>query len=126
MSELRIVRGTDIKLYVADTPIFGVTEINIVEKPLYHEVYEYLSTLPCERVPQGTGYVIHMKMMSLFDKQLPTEPGFILRVVDGRSSYCYYNCRITQRKTELKGNGSAVEAFTVEADRMRKRWARDE
>lgn len=126
MSELRIVRGTDVKLYVDDIPIFGVTDLSIVEKPLYHEVYEYLSALPCERVPQGTSYVIQMNMMSLFDKQLPKAPDFTLRVVDGSTAYCYYNCRITQRKTEMKGNGYVVEAFTVEADSMRKRWARDE
>lgn len=126
MSELRIVRGTDVKLYIADMPIFGVAALTITEKPLYHEVYEYLSAKPCERVPQGSAYVMQLSMMTLFDKQLPTEPGFTLRVVDGSSAYCYYNCRITQHKTELKGNGNAVEVFTVEADSMRKRWARDE
>lgn len=126
MSELRIVRGTDVRLYVGDTPIFGVTAFSAVEKPLYHEVYEYLSAVPCERVPQGSSYVLQLSMMALFDKQLPTDPGFTLRVVDGSTAYCYYNCRITQRKTELKGNGNAVEVFSVEADSMRKRWARDE
>lgn len=125
MSELRIIRGTDVKLYVVNTPLFGVTAFSAVRKTAYHEVYEYLSAKPCERIPQGSYYEIKLSVMSLFDRQLPEEPGFVLRVVDGDTSYCYDNCRITGQRTKLNENDTAVEEFTIEADNMRKRWSRE-
>lgn len=124
MSELRIVRGTDVGLYAGDTPLFGVISLTVMQKNRYREVYEYLSAKPCERLPQGSVYEITLRMMSLFDDQLPSQDGFTLRIVDGNSAYCYYNCRVTGRKTELNGNHNAAEVFTVEADSMSKRWAR--
>ena len=126
MNELRIVRGTDVKLYVGETPLFGVTAFSAVQKPLYHEVYEYLSTKPCERIPQGTRYELTLSMMALFDKQLPSQPGFTLKVVDGDTTYCYENCRVTEQKTAVKGSENAAEVFTLEADSMRKQVVGDE
>lgn len=126
MSELRIVRGTDVKLFAENEPLFGVTEFSAVQKNSYYDVYEYLSCVPCERVPQGSHYELKLKFMALFDNQLPVGNGFSLCVADGNTAYYYENCRITERKTELKGNAKSVEVFTLEADRMRKAVIEDE
>lgn len=126
MNELRVVRGTDITLFANDAPLFGITAFSAEEKPLYHEVYEYLSKRPCERIPQGTEYVIRIGMMSLFDHQLPADEAFTLRLVDGNVTYYYGNCRIVGRKTKTEGSGMATEEFTVQADQMEKQVAEDE
>lgn len=126
MNELRIVRGTDVRLYADDKPLFGVASFCAVQKKSYYDVFEYLSTVPCEHIPQETRYEIKMGFIAMFDEQLPTQGGFSLRVVDDSTEYCYENCRVTQRKTELKGNAKAVEEFTLEADRMRKAVINDE
>lgn len=120
MSELRIVRGTDVTLYVDTTPLFGVTSFSAVEKKSTYDIYEYLSTEPCERIPQRSSYEIKLSIMALFSDQLPTENGYELRVADGDTEYIYENCRLKEQKTELKGNEKAVEVLILEADRMRK------
>ena len=121
MSELRLIRGSDVKLYAGDTPLFGVTGMYAVKKSPFHEVYEYLSASPCDYIPQGEAYEIELSFLSLFDKQLPTDEPFTLQVVDGDSAYCYDNCRVIGQKTTLKGDDHAAEVFTVRADNMRKR-----
>ena len=126
MKELRIVRGTDVKLFVGESPLFGVTSFTAVQKPRHYDVYEYLRSEPCERISQGSRYEIKLEFMALFDHQLPTQEDFTLRVVDGDCVYCYENCRVTERRTQLKGNAKAVEVFTLEADRMRKAVTDDE
>ena len=80
MNELRIVRGTDVKLFVGDTPLFGVMEFTAVQKPCHYDVYEYLRSKPCERIPQGSRYEIRLEFMALFCDQLPTQEDFTLRV----------------------------------------------
>ena len=126
MNELRIVRGTDVKLFVGDTPLFGVTDFTAVQKQRFYDVYEYLRTEPYERIPQGSRYVIRLELMALFDGQLPTQEEFTLRVEDNGTTYHYENCRVTERESVLKGNQKAVEVFTLEADQMRKAVTDDE
>ena len=126
MSELRIVRGTDINIYADDIPLFGVTAFTASQTVKYHEVYEYLSAAPCERVSQGEGYVIQLQILSLFDGQLPTDRIFTLRVIDGDREYRYENCRVVESKTQVKGNHYADVTVIVEADYMRKRGTENE
>lgn len=126
MNELRIIRGTDVKLYADDTPLFGITEFSAVQKKSYYDVYEYLSAEPREHIPQGAHYEIRLGMMALFDGQLSEQGGFTLRIEDGNMEYRYENCRVTERKTEMKGNAKAVEVLSLAADRMRKAVIDDE
>ena len=126
MNELRIVRGTDVKLFVGDTPLFGVMDFTAVQKQRFYDVYEYLRTEPYERLPQGSRYEIRLELMALFDGQLPVQEHFTLRVEDNGTTYHYENCRVSERKTVLKGNQKAVEVFTLEADQMRKAVTDDE
>ena len=119
MNELRIVRGTDIELYVGNTPLFGVTAFSAGEKVNYHKAYEYLNAAPCEYIPQGSRYEIELVVMSLFGNQLP-EGGFVLRIGDGEFSYLYHNCRVVEKKTQTKGKDFAAERLVIEADRMEK------
>ncbi|WP_407383847.1 hypothetical protein [Ruminococcus sp.] len=120
MNELRIVRGTDVRLSVGETPLFGVTAFSAREKAPCHQVYEFLSAKPCETIPQGARYELELSVMALFDRQLPRER-FTLCIEDGDSCYRYENCRVTEQKTEVKGNEGAVERIFIEADRMEKR-----
>ena len=120
MNELRIVRGSDVKLYAEDTPVFGVTAFCAKEKINAHKAYEYLSSKPCAVVPQGSHYEIELSVMSLFDKQLPRESGFVFRIEDGDISYRYYNCRVVGQKTETKENDVAFEKIFMEAECMEK------
>ena len=126
MNELRIVRGTDVKLFVGDTPLFGVMDFTAVQKQRFYDVYEYLRSQPYERIPQGSRYEIRLEFMALFDGQLPTREEFTLRVEDNGTTYHYENCRVKERKTVLKGNQKAVEVFILEADQMRKAVTDDE
>ena len=125
MSELRIVRGTDVKLYADDTPLFGVTAVSAKEKPSYHAVYEYLSAAPCEYIPQGSRYEIEISMMSLFSDQFSGKSGFVFRIADGETSYHYENCRVIEQKTVLDEKNLATERIILEADSMRKRCGSD-
>lgn len=126
MNELRVVRGTDIRLFADGTPLFGITSFTAEEKPKFHEVYEYLNTKPCERIPQGVEYVICIGMMALFDRQLSECDGFSLTLVDGNVSYRYDGCHIVGRKTRLDGNDMATEEFTLKADQMTKQVTENE
>lgn len=126
MNELRIIRGTDVKLYADDTPLFGITELSAVQKKSYYDVCEYLSGVPCEHIPQGAHYEIKLSFMALFDGQLPAGNVFSLRVTDGSTEYRFDNCRVTEQKTELKGNAKAVDVISLKADRMRKAVINDE
>ena len=126
MKELRIVRGTDVKLFIGDVPLFGVTSFTAVQKNHSYDVYEYLRSEPCERVPQGSNHEIRLEFMALFDNQLPTQEDFTLRVADGNTICRYDGCRVTEQRTELKGNQKAVEVFLLEADQMRKAVTDDE
>ena len=126
MKELRIVRGTDVKLYVGGTPLFGVTGFTAAEKTRSYDVYEYLRSEPCERIPQGSYHEIRLEFMTLFGGQLPMREDFTLCVADGDMVYYYEECCVTERKTTLKGNAKAVEIFTLKANRMRKAVTVDE
>lgn len=126
MNELRIVRGTDVKLFVGDTPLFGVTGFTAVQKPRFYDVYEYLRSAPYERIPQGSLYEIKLELMALFDGQLPTHEEFTLCVEDNGTVYRYEGCCVTERKTTLNGNAKAVEIFTLKANNMRKAVIDDE
>ncbi len=126
MSELRIVRGTDIRMFADDTPLFGVTAFSAAEKPRYHEVYEYLSAQPCDFIRQDTQYEIKLWVMALFDQQLSCEKAFELRIIDDGAIYAYENCRIIENTTAVKGNGRAEAVFTLAADSMRRRCQTDE
>lgn len=126
MNELRIVRGSDVRLYAEDTPLFGVTAFSAKEEISSHKVYEYLSSKPCEYIPQGSRYELELVVMALFDKQLPRESGFVFRVEDGDTSYLYHNCRVVGQKTETKGKDIAFEKIILEADSMEKRVAEHE
>ena len=121
MSELRIVRGIDVKLSADNTPLFGVLSFSAVEKIDCHKVYECMSCKPCAYVPQGVTYELRLGVMALFDRQLPTEEAFTLQIADGDTIYDYEGCRVTERKSEIKENGCAVEVFVIGADRLRKR-----
>lgn len=126
MNELRIVRGTDVRLYAEYAPLFGVTEFSAAQKESTYDVYEYLSAAPCERVRQGSRYEIRLEFMALFDEQLPRQDAFTLRFENGNTEYRYENCRVKERKTMLKGNQKAIEVFVLEADSMRKAVIHDE
>ena len=126
MSELRIVRGTDITLYLGDSPLFGVTAFSVLQKEKICDVYEYLCAKPCKRISQGTDYEIKLSMLAMFDRQLPLHGDFSLRVVDEGVTYTYEGCRVRERKTEVKGNAKAVEVFCLEADSVREEMTDDE
>ena len=126
MNELRIVRGTDVKLFVGETPLFGVMDFTAIQKQRFYDVYEYLRSEPYELIPMGSRYEIRLELMALFDGQLPTQEEFTLRVEDNGTTYHYENCRVSERKSTLKGNQKAVEVFTLEADQMRKAVTDDE
>ena len=120
MDELRIIRGTDVTLYADDDPLFGVTAFSASQAVKVHEVHEYLSAAPVQRVPQGAVYQINMKIMTMFASQIPDAP-FTLRIADGETEYRYENCSAVSRKAEAQGNEYIVTAVTCEADRMTKR-----
>ena len=120
MTEFRLVRGTQITVYADESPLFGLISFSASQQIQYHEVYEYLSAEPCDRVPQGKGYAITMRFLSMFDSQLPEDEAFTLTVADGDTRYIYKDCRMTSRKTELRGNEHAEEVIKAQADTMEK------
>lgn len=126
MHELKLVRGTQITAYADDAPLFGLLSLNAVQQILCHDIYEYLSSIPCERLSQGERYEITLRFLSLFDDQLPADRTFTLRVEDDEYAYSYKNCRLTLCKSEIDGNDHAVKVVTVQADTMEKRRATDE
>ena len=120
MNELRLIRGTQLDVYVGEEPLFGLLSLSASQKVKYHDVYEYLSAAPCERVPQGTEYELTLRFLSLFDGQLPENESFTLTVEDGDTRYIYHDCRMLSRKMEVKGNEYAEEVITAAADAMEK------
>ena len=126
MNELRILRGRDIEAFIDGLGIYGLTEMTATGKPKYHDVYEYLSSSPYERLQEGCVYSIKLKMLSLFSSQVPTDGSFTLSVSDDTAEYSYENCRVVERHTEARGDKSIKEVFIIEAEKQTKRVKDDE
>ena len=126
MSELRILRGRDIEAFINGRGMYGLTELSAAGKPKYHEVYEYLSSSPYERLHEGCVYSIKLKMLSLFSSQVPMESSFTLSVSDDSYEYSYEDCRVLERHTEARGDKGITEVFIIEAEKQTKRVIDDE
>lgn len=126
MNELRILRGRDIEAFVNGRDMYGLTELTATCKPKYHEVFEYLSASPYERLQEGCVYSIKLKMLSLFSSQVPMEGSFTLSVSDDTTEYSYENCRVIERYTDARGDKSIKEVFIIEAEKQTKRVIDDE
>lgn len=126
MNELKILRGRDIEAFVNGQDIFGLTELSATCKPKYHDVFEYLSSSPYERLQEGCAYSIKLKMLSLFSGQVPMDGSFTLSVSSDSTEYSYENCRVLERHTEARGDKSINEVFIIEAEKQTKRVIDDE
>lgn len=119
MSRLKLIRGRDIEARVNNCMLFGLTELDVTDKPRLRYVHEYLTDEPCGVLRQGHSYQIRLKLLTLFSDQIPTDTPFELSVSDGEYRYIYEQCRVAERTTAAQGNESAREVFRIEAQRMR-------
>ncbi len=126
MNELRIIRGRDILLKADHRELFGVTEVSAVERPEFHEVHEYLSTVPVARVPQGTVHRLELKMLSLFDDQIPRDRSFTLSVIGDEYAYIYENCRLTECRYDVKGSTPSQTVFLIKSEKMTQQEVEDD
>lgn len=125
MSELTVYRGRDVRLYLNSDDLFGVTEFNAHEKRKLHDVYEYLSSSPYDRVPQSAGYEIRLSILSLFSNQIPDDV-FTISVKSDYIEYLYEGCILKESRHEVHGVGSAREVFIIEAQKLTKREVEDD
>lgn len=126
MNDLRIIRGKDVKMTVDDELLFGMTEFSSEEKRKYHDVYEYLSDKPLQRIPGHAAYTIKLAVMTLFCDQIPHDRRFTLCVRCDETEYVYEGCAVTASKSEINGATGGSQVFTIEADRMTERVIDDE
>lgn len=126
MSELRIIRGRDIVLFLDDEPLFGVTEFSAAEKRVFHQVRECMRSAAVKHVPQGAHYQLKLKALNVFDGQIPEDEPFTLSVRFEDEEYVYENCRLTECVYGAKGAENAESIYTLEADSMRWQEVEDE
>ena len=126
MSELRIIRGKDIVLFLDDEPLFGVTEFSATEKRVYHQVRECMRSAAVKHVPQEAHYQLKVKALNVFDGQIPEDELFTLSVRFEDEEYVYENCRLTECVYGAKGAENAESIYTLEADSMRWQEVEDE
>lgn len=126
MNDLRLVRGRDVKAYIDQASLYGVTELDVSCKKKYHSVYEYLSSEPQATLPAGDSYQIRLKTLSLFSFLIPLDRTFVLSIRDEDVLYIFEPCRVVQRDTEVQGNENTREVFQIEAKRMREQVIDDE
>ena len=126
MSELRIIRGRDIDVFINNRPAFGITELSVRKKRGYHDVYEFLSSEPVERIAQGTGYEVKLKMMSMFDSQIPSDESFSISVIEDEVEYSVGGCIVTDVCSKVNGGANAVQSYMIEALSFTERVIEDE
>lgn len=126
MSELRIIRGKDITLFLGGEPLFGVTEFSVYEKPVYHEIRECMRSKAVTHVPQEAVCQLKLKLLTVFDGQIPGNGTFTLAVRYENEEYIYENCRVTERICGAKGAGNAESTYVLEADGMTRQEAENE
>lgn len=117
MSELRIFRGRDVAFYLDGSVLFGVTEFSAAEERKVHKVREYMSASPVAAVPQGAAYRLKLHFLSVFDRQLPTDGSFRLRLVCEDEEYIYEDCVVTEYRLGAKGEKNAEAVYTLEAEK---------
>ena len=126
MNDLRIFRGKDVKMTVDNELLFGMTEFSSEEKRKIHDVYEYLSDKPLDRIPGSAMYTIKLVVMTLFCDQIPRDRRFTLCVRCDETEYVYEGCLAVASKSEINGAAGGTQVFTIEADRMTERVIDDE
>jgi hypothetical protein len=125
MRELTVLRGRDIELFIGDKPLFGVTSFSAKEKTTYHNVHEFLSSAPVDRVAQGTEYEIKLKIMAMFTAQIPAERAFDLRLSADGEEFTYCGCRVTAVERETQGNKNAESVFILSAESLERQGTDD-
>lgn len=126
MSELRVVRGRDIRMFVNNDTLFGVISFSAKEMRSYHAVREFLSASPVDMVPQGEEYELKLKTMTLFGDQLPSAATFKLRLIEDGEEFTYSGCRVTQTDQEADGGKIAGQVYIITADSFTRRVIDDE
>ena len=126
MSELRVVRGRDIRLFVNNDPLFGVISFFAKENRSYHAVREFLSSSPVEMVPQSAEYELKLRTMTLFGEQLPSDRAFTLSLVEDGEEFSYSGCRLIRTEQEADGGKIAGQVHSITANSFTRRVIDDE
>ena len=126
MSTLKVLRGRDIEAKINNSPLFGLSELDVTDKPRFRYIYEYLSETPYDAIGQGNSYRIRLKLLSMFSEQIPMDRSFSLSLNDGEYLYIYEQCRVVERYTDVQGNESVKEVFQIEAQFMREQEIDDD
>lgn len=126
MSVLHITRGKDIELYADGEQLFGVTDFSAVSDGSYHEIHEYLTSVPYDTVSNESGYHITLSVLSLFRYEVLTNGAFTLTVVDGGICYDYEGCRLIKRARDVKADRAVSDVYTIRAMSLHVGRKRDE
>ena len=124
MTELRIIRGRDILLYINGEQLYGVTDFHAVSRRSSHEIREYLSGQPLAVVNAGEHYELTLKALSLF-RPASTADGFCLKVEDEETVYLYEGCVVTRCERNIRSDKNVTDSYTITAEKMTKRSIND-
>ena len=120
MTELRITRGGDIRLFIDGDELYGVIDFKAASKKEGYEIQEYLSGEPYCVVNTREKYEISLSVLSLF-RSGEAEDGFTLSVLDGGVCYDYENCTVIGCERDITAGKNVVDKYTLTAKSMRKR-----
>ena len=125
MTEIRITRGSDIKMYVNGEPLYGVTDFKAVSVDETHEIREFLSSRPFDTFKTGENHELSLSALSLFNSDALDSDGYTLSVVDGDTVYDYEDCRTLRRERRVEADKYVSDVFTLRAQKMTKRRTQD-
>ncbi len=125
MTELCITRGRDIGLSLDGEPLCGVTHFSAVTRYPQHELYEYLSAVPYDRIPEGESHEIVLTVLSLFGNVLDGREGFLLCAEDDDTAVEYEDCHVVKVELDVRGDTAVTDRYTIKAAKMTK-WGRED
>ena len=125
MTELRITRGGDIRLFADGQELFGVMDLKAVSKNESREIREFLASSPIAVMKGKEKHEIHLSVLSLFSSDAFESGPFTLSAEDGGVSYDYEGCVVISRERGVSAGKNVVDKFIISAKSMKKRVVED-
>lgn len=119
MNTLRILRGTDISIYVDDSLLCFVTSFVAKESQDVYRIEEFLSDTAVDTVTMRKTYELTITALTHLDDSVFDKEKFTLSVRDHNAVYEYINCRLKSKKRDADSHKPIVDVYTIVATDMR-------
>ena len=118
MNTLRILKGSDINIYVDDTLLCFVTQFEAMMQRDAYEIKEMLSENAVDYVNQSEGYVIYITAYTHLNAEVFEKDGFTLSVKGNGKMFNYSSCVLESVRKVANGDKPIVFKYTIKAKNL--------